>query len=233
MQSTRAFVFLTALAMAAVPCPVVAQSQVDTGSRIAIPKRAEIPETGTEGDQALIVMRQFARCTYAHNASGVAQAVMLEPGLDGEALNRLAIDDCLQYGTMKFSPALFRGALFGELYRRRSKGGGKPWTLPVEAFSVSALPTQAASHPVRTNFFMLYLADCVHKVAPAEVEAVVSQPAASPAQKRAFSTVIPLLGPCVFEGMTLKLNRMTLEHAFAEYLYRARPLQAIAAVEPR
>lgn len=233
MRFARAIVILTTLATAATHCALVAQTQVDTGSHIAIPKRAKIPETGSEEDKDLIVMRQFARCTYARNATGVARAVMMEPGLDGEALNRLAADECLQYGTMKFSAALFRGALFGELYRRRSEDGGKPWALPAEAFSVNAVPPPTASLPLRTNFFMLYLADCVHKVAPAEVKAVVTEPAASPAQKRAFSVLIPLLGPCVPQGMTLKLNRMTLEHAFAEYLYRASPLPASALVEAR
>jgi len=219
---------LIAGVLAASPGAAWAQRQIDTGSHIAVPTRAEIPEDRTKEDTSRIVMRDFARCTYAHYAKQVADGVMLEPGLEGAALSNISTSDCLDSGMIKFPAPVMRGALFGELYRRHQQST-KPWALPVQALTLTEVPTINDSQSVRTNFLMLYLAQCIHQTAPEQMRQVVLQPVTSKGQEQAFAAIIPLLGDCLPQGMKVTLNRMTLESAFAEYLYRSQaPATAVA-----
>lgn len=221
---------LFAGALAATSSPVWPQKDVDTGSHIAVPSRAEIPEDRNKEDTSRIVMRDFARCTYSRYAKRAADAVMLEPGMEGAALSKISTSDCLDSGMIKFPASVMRGALFGELYRQAQRD--RSWTLPIQPLALDKVPTINDPQAVRTNFLMLYLAQCVYQAAPEQMRQVVLQPVVSKGQEEAFAAIIPLLGECLPQGMTLKLNRMTLESAFAEYLYRSQaPAAAVAGTD--
>lgn len=200
--------------------PLWAQRQVDTGTHIAVPKRAEIPNERNADERGRIALRQYARCTVARSREETAAALLLDPGKDADALNKLASDECLQAGRMEFAPNVYRGALYGELYRLRAKQAGKRWTLPIQPLSLATPPASDATGSVRANFFLLDLAHCLYQAAPEAVREIIVEPTASEGQERAFASVIPVLGPCIPAGRTLTLNRITLESAFGEYLYR-------------
>lgn len=219
---------LIAAALCVTSSAVWAQKEIDTGSHISVPRRAEIPQDRNKEDTSRIVMRDFARCTYARYSKQVASAVMLEPGTEGAALSKISKSECLNSGTIKFAASVMRGALFGELFRRREQASDV-WTLPVTPLALSEVPKPTDPVEVRNNFLMLYLAQCIHQSAPEQMRQVVMQPVVSESQEQAFGTIIPLLGQCLPQGMTLKLNRMTLESAFAEYLYRSQAPAATAA----
>jgi hypothetical protein len=224
-------VLLTAVTAAS---SVAAQHQSgSTGSRVSAPRPAIIRTKGNEEEQNLVIIRDFARCTYSTGPKRVAEALLLPPEGDPVALGELASSECLASGTLKFSSALFRGALFGELYRQRHERSGRTWSLPVEPLSRLTPPSPDASTDTRRHYLMLSVAECLDGEAPTAVRDVVLKPAGSAEQKAAFDAILPLLGTCVPQGVTLKLNRMSLEHAFGEYLYRAQVTSAPAALEAR
>lgn len=223
----RALPCVWAVAGGLLSAPVHAQlpQQMETGSRIK-PIRmlnpAVIKPKGVD-KEGIAVMREFARCTYGRSATAVARAVALAPGEDAKALADLASGACLAGGQLRFDPRLFRGALYGELFRQRERAG-KDWKLSAVAFDQSVAPPAESPFVARLNYFMLDLAACVYAESPIAVRNIVLHQFGSDEYDAAFANIIPRLGPCAPSGMTLKLNHMSLEHAFGEYLYRAQPV---------
>lgn len=224
-----AFRFVVLATAASASVALFAQTEQRTGSRVVVPSPAEIRERGTDEEKSLIVMREFAECTYRNGRRAVADALLLSPGDDVRALTKLATSQCLRSGKLRFAPKLFRGALFGELYRQRQSTGAGGWALPTQPLDLAVVPTSDKPFDARLNWVMLTIADCMHESHPDAVRASVLEPAVSPGYEAAFGTLLPNLGPCVPEGVTLKLNRMALEHAFGEYLYRTQSTSAAAS----
>jgi hypothetical protein len=227
----------TALALVGLAAPAVAQSAYDkdTGTLISHPRRAEQADKKQSDDErGRDMMNQFARCIIDRSPEGVAAAIALAPGDDSSAFNRVASDECLDQGRMSFSPALLRGALFGELYRRQTKGvKNLSVKFPPQPLDWSAPPSPESNTRARTNYFMLWMSDCVEKTNGAEMRTIVGAPVGSSAQETAYAAVIPSLGPCVPAGQKLAISRAMLEAAFAEYLYRSAVPAKPAAVEKK
>ena len=210
-------------------------TEVDLGSNVTRPKRAEIPNGYyTKEQRGRLVMREFARCTFATSPAKVAAVAMLPPGADVAGLRELAQRDCLSEGIVGFDFALYRGTLFGEMYRRHEAIGGKSWTYPVSPINLNAAPNEGDSAQIKLNYFLLSLTDCVIAKNAEAVRAVVLQPVGSKAQEAAFSAIIPQLGPCLPQGKTITFNRTSLEMGFGEYMYRAlAPVIPIAVGKPK
>ena len=116
--------YLAVLLAALLGSPALAkpQREMETGSLITVPKRAIAPDrTLTKEELGRDLMSQFARCIIDRKQAVVAEAITLLPGADGPAFNRASTDECLDSGRMRFSTAVVRGAVFGELYRRQQK----------------------------------------------------------------------------------------------------------------
>lgn len=219
------FLLVTFVLLATNGAPAVAQSQSEkaTGSHIRRPKRAYIPDgTLTSVDKARVTQAEFARCTLDRHRQRVFAALALEPGYDGKALIAATPGDCLGEGSLRTDTVLLRGALFAELYRRRVSASEDDGLLfPVLPLDLSRQLPDDAPLELRSSQFLLLITDCVHEADPEAVRAVITSDVASAEQEKAFATVIPLLGPCVPTGQTLRLSKSMLEAAFGEYLYRS------------
>lgn len=197
-------------------------TETDIGSRIRHPKRAQIPSTGhTKEEKGRIALHQFARCTFAKSPTKTLAALELLPGKDGRQLAALASDDCLSDGSMKFSSNLFRGALYGELYRQHEADRSRRWSYPITPLDFSTRPGPGASSSVEANFVMLGITDCLYAADPESVREIVLNEPTSHQQDAAFAKLIPQLGSCIPAGVKLVLTRTFIESAFGEYLYRS------------
>ncbi len=211
------------VAVFGISVPASSQKETDLGSRISRPKRAETPDLGyTKEESSRITFREFARCTFAKSPAKVASILMEPPGSDPKTLGNLASrSDCLSGGILTFNSMLFRGALFGEMYRVRQKSPDRAWTYPVPPIDLENVPGAQSPDDVKVNYFLMDMSDCLYKKDPEAVKAVVMEPTASKTQKAAFDRVIAQLGPCVPQGLTMKFSRSIIETTLGEYLYRS------------
>ena len=215
--------------IAACPAAVAQRSmETDTGSMIAVPTRARIPEEGamSEINRGREVMRQFAQCALSRNQAGAERALAMPiGGAYYQAINKLAVDECLSSGTIKFKAPAMRGALFAELYRRKYRAADPGLVAEPVDFAANAGSDGVVQAALDT------FADCVVRRDPADARAIVLRPIASKEQDKAFAAVYPHLGPCLAQGQQITLNKPTLENAFAEVLYREAATPGAAAVE--
>ena len=217
--------YLTVLLAALLGPPALAkpQREMETGSLITVPKRAIAPDrTLTKDELSRDLMNQFARCLVDRKQALVAKAIALPAGADEIAFQRAVTNECLDNGRMHFPIAVLRGAVFGELYRRQQIGSATVTrNFPIQPLDWSKSPQLTDSTVARTNYFLLWMADCVHKSKAQEIRSIVVYPVGSAAQKTAYAAVIPALGPCIPQGTQISFSRSMLEAAFGEYLYRS------------
>ncbi len=218
-----AYVLALLAAVSASGATAQRRSEMETGSIIPIPERARIPVDAklTEDDRGRVAMEAFARCTVDRKAMQVGKIISLPANrISMDVWGRLADSECLAGGQLAFKPAVLRGALFTELYRRREQdvARGKAWTLPVVPFDDQA--PIAADDPDPVNTALLSFAACVVAGDPDHAKVMVLMPNASAAQNAATSALRPSLGRCLTAGNTVKLSKTILEGALGEALYR-------------
>lgn len=178
----------------------------------------------TDEDRAHLALNNYASCLIERKPNTVAAALELAPGEDNAILAKAAISDCLWGGEMRFSPILLRGALFAELYRRLARGQkGVTKRFPIKPIHELQTPMPADPLASRSHWFLLWVSECVFRSNRDDMRAVVISVAGSKEQKQAYSKLIPALGPCVPEGVTVTLSRPMLEAGFGEFLYRSWP----------
>lgn len=207
-----------------VPAGAQRRTEAETGSLVPVPRRARIADTSTlsDKDRGRVTMAAFARCTVDRHNSQVATALSLPAHeLAAASLARLADDECLDAGQMRFQSVPFRGALFVELYRRRAEAEARhsAWRLPVVPFNAQQsieLTNQQAAEQVA----LLAFAACVAERDPAGAKAVVMGPTVSKVQDAAIASLVPHLGPCLPSGQKITLGKIVLEGALGEVLYR-------------
>lgn len=228
--------FLTLISLLAlVNSPVWAQPslEAETGSQIRRPAPARIGDRIlTDEERSRDMMNKFARCIVDRAPKEVALAIALPAGDDGAAFARASQDDCLANATMRFSPAVIRGAVFGELVRRVERGDRSVTTrFPVPTLDLAAPVPPESNARGRTNWFLMWISDCIAKSHAAEMRTIVTSTAASGTQEQAYAAVVPAIGPCVPEGQTLRFSKAVIEGGFSEYLYRTLPpVASVAAV---
>ena len=195
----------------------------ETGSNIPIPKRAQIPEKGSDAEQGRVVMAEFARCTLDREPAKVAKLLGQPLGhAYVAAMQDLVSDECLAAGQITFQPILLRGALFTELWRRRviAEAKGQTWEPVLPVYDLST-PITDPDPAVQRQAGLLWLGDCIVKRDRAAANDVVVRPTASKAQSEAYSRLIPNLSPCLPQGQQVTFSKPILEGALAEALYRA------------
>lgn len=201
--------------------PVIEQQ---TGSHIPIPRRARIEERPglSKIDEGRLSMAQFARCTVDRRAADVQKMLKLPADqVTATTMASLADDECLESGQMSFSPVLLRGALFAELYRRRTaaEGRGLPWRMAVVPFDPRAVAAEG-SDAAKAQQGLLTFASCVVARDSAAAKSVVSALPTSKSQNDAFVGLTPNLGQCLFQDQKITLSKIVLEGALGEVLYR-------------
>ena len=207
--------------------PVLAQHPVEmeTGSHIPVPERARIPDDlhVSNVDRSRLVMSQFARCAVARNPAGVQRALRLPFGDSYEhAVSKLATEECLDSGMMKFKATLFRGALFAELYRSRdyAQKHDQPWKVSFDKISFDqeqlAKPGQEAA---QWRLLMIF-GNCVVGHDEANARTAIMQPTASALEEAALRALGPSFNACLPVGTTLTFSKPIIEGVLAEVLYR-------------
>lgn len=170
-------------------------------------------------DRGRIAGAEFARCVAKRLPKRVDAALALPTAEAYQgAMAKLATNDCLANGKLRFNGGVLRGALFVELVRERSdaEARGSAWTRPFVPLDVKA----QVERPEIQQAFLLRFADCVVRRSPEAARNVVLLPTASAAQEAALKQLRPDLGPCFPAGMTAKISKAMLEGALAEVLYR-------------
>lgn len=197
--------------------------EYNPGSGIAVPKRAAIPDRGSKAERGRIALLQFARCTIDRSPRQVTAALSMPLGPDYySALGRLASDDCLSSGELRFHPILLRGALFAELWSRRAEASkkGRSWGPVLPTYDLNAT-IDSSSLEVARQQMLLRFADCVIKRDRSAVDDVVRLPVGSKEQAAAYVRLRPHLGTCLQQGSQIVFSKSNLQGILAEALYRA------------
>lgn len=244
----RIAALIVAAAMVVVSAPVAAQSNDDDytplNSRI---KRArqfptEPPSTfarrelsGFQREQSRSMASQFAFCLFdrsnekAYDLLGKTDygfVTFQQIGLDNEAvLKRYAIDTCLDrvaesHGTgvsLSYNaPSMRRWMLQGAYLRRFAKGPS--WIVPGNVVEDRAYPLSATNQSVH---WAMDVGDCVVATDPYLADFFFRTASGSAGEKEAIQALVPVLGPCVTEGMQVKLTPDLLREWIGEGLWQA------------
>ena len=209
--------------------------EAEIGSLITRPAAVEIADHGyTPEQRGRVAMAQYARCKFGRTPRRVSEYLQLPTAESLANVHRLATEDCLVSGELKFQSSQMRGYLFGEMYRLHEGMPPQDWKYPITPLDLVNSPADDAQRDLRVNFMLLTMTDCLHKADPALVRDVVLNAPASIKQKAAYRSLIPKLSACVPKGMNFELSRSVIESAFGEYLYRSLvPVIAIGAGNPR
>lgn len=216
----KIFVFL-AVAFMAVALPVCAQRTEATGSRILIPKPADIPENGSPEDKARATTVAFGRCVVLTNRRGAERAVLAFPTVNGResALSQTATEECLRYGQLRMPPAIFRGAIFQGLYAEDygKKTPSDTSENPID-FLLNA-PAERDERVMQAVAVRMFI-DCTVRADPVDARAIVLSPVASRAERTAYQGLTPHMSACLTRGLDLKFSKSILGGLIAEVLYR-------------
>lgn len=223
----KLFLASIAFTLAALPGAALAQSKSEpvTGSLISRPEQARLNDRQlSEADRGRYLMREFARCVIDSRPRIVVDALASEPGKDTPKFNRLIQSaDCLFEGEMRFSPSVFRGDAFAELYRRAiGKGEGQLADFQLAPPDLSTAPS-ADGGAVHQNWFLLKVSQCLSATHSQQMQEIIVAEVGSARRDSAYATLIPEIGGCVPAGATVSFSRSMLEAGFAEYLYRTLP----------
>jgi hypothetical protein len=208
-----------------------AQDEPQIGSRLVKRKDVAIPHSQREAAQAA---QRLAGCIYLKQGSAVraaldtrdpAEAVKRIGQLDnrGTCLNLSMVADGSVAQRASMPVDLYRGALAEAVLRKDRMGA----TLaPNERKpSYAADWFAATTRPLAVDEMAL----CIAETNPAAIRALIVTPAQSDEEKRAFSGVAPLLGPCLTVGANLNANKQAIRAALAEALYQ----RAVAPAAPQ
>ena len=205
--------------------------EIETGSKIPVPKRARVPE-GSENDTAAAraVMSDFARCAVDRNGRAIEKAFALpiSPAY-WRAMGGVATDQCLGSGKLRIPQVVMRGAIFTELYRRYNRSGVRP--IAVDGVDLMRL-VEKADDAAMMQQALMELAHCIVKSDLGNSISAVIAPTASSAQEVAFKALTPSLGPCLPQGVQFKFSKSVLEGVLAEVLYRGVSTPALTT-EPK
>ena len=175
---------------------------------------------GNSRDAAREAMRQFGNCALRKSPGFVAKALQVpldSPEYD-RWIRRVANDECLGTGTMKFSVPTMRGALFEASYILYfATNGPTDFTAVgpidyVRSYGRTAAALRAAA--------LAQFGDCVARADGANARALVLAPPASGSETAAISALRPRLTGCVEKNVEMNFDRSAFRAAVTEGLYR-------------
>ncbi len=212
---TNAFLILLSLS------PVAANAQ-DTGSLIR-KAPAQIPSGGAldPADRGRLAMYRYAECVFGRGKKSVEAYLNTFPGSKEAHLiaNRLADDDCLSSGEMRFNEPLFRGSVYDLLYKDRFKKTGPSDFVEVAPIDYT-IGKAAEDGGADTKIALRKVADCTVRKSPTVARQLVLSMIATRAETDAFNQMIPHMSACVTKDVTLKFSKSVFRGAVGEVLYR-------------
>jgi hypothetical protein len=210
--------------------PGFAQRKMETQNLFQVPKSAVISDDKGQSiaNRGRVAMAQFARCVVDRRPAQLERVLRMPIGSQYRSqMNSLATDQCLGNGEMSFQTILFRGALFGELWRRRvlADRSGQKWGPVLDPIDLTLPLAPNTPDDAKLHFALQLFADCVVKRDRAAASDVVLLPIASKEQNEGYARLAPALGPCIPQGKQITFSKPALEGVLAEVLYRS-PLAA-------
>jgi hypothetical protein len=219
--------------LAAVTCAISPASAQLTGTRLDRNAGAVGSVSNTNRDSAISAANQFGQCIARREAKGVRAALGL-PFASPEqkkALDRYIeqFDGCLgasnAFDIMVTTPTLLAGSAseyyLNTIYKKTELG-----------FLQSLDDVLIAKTPFAPRNGYEDLALCIVRRDPQAVRALVKTLPISKLEAEAISKLVPFVGPCVPQGMTMKLGRPSLRALVAYGLYRAVSSAAEASTSP-
>lgn len=224
--------FISAMVGAALLAGVVqAQDEPETGSRLVKRKDVAIPHSQREAAQAA---QRLAGCIYLKQGSAVR--AVLDTRDSAEAVKRLGQLDnrgtCLNLNMVADGSIAQRASMPVDIYR-----GALAEAVLLKDRIADSLTANEREPSYKADWFAATtrhpavdeMALCIAETNPAAVRALISTPAQSDEESRAFSSVAPLLGPCLTVGANLNANKQAIRAALAEALYQ----RAVAPAAPQ
>lgn len=208
---------IAALSVVIVLAPVSAAGQ-ELGPYTS-PGAAVMPDRPMSGkDRARAMLLSYADCILRVDRSDAMRAITAPPGPESDRmLTKIAVDECLGAGELRFSPQLLRGALYIDLYRRDYRGK----TPAISAEPLDFAGGVSIDDPRRQNIIgMLSFADCVIRADPLDARQIVFSPVASREESKGYAGLMPHLSACLPKGKQFVFSKISLSGAIAEVLYR-------------
>lgn len=190
----------------------------------------------SEEAEAQRVMLTYAACIVRRRRDGVVRFLAEPSGTDESRRlgDRIAIDDCLVDGELRFNASLFRGALYEALYKKDYSARPLPASFAgVPPIRYSAKDPATLTGRARSWLALNEFADCVVRATPGAVRALIASEVTSAAEAAAFRQVQPALGGCLTSGVELSFSRPVLRGLIAESLYRLTAAASAPAGAPR
>lgn len=201
---------------------VYAQYEDTPGSHIRRPQPATPDAWFNSKNDAYRVMMEFGTCSVLRSPKDVAKFLALPPGSKeaSKAGQRLANSECLAFGSMSFSPLLYRGALYNALYSREMNKSSLPSAdmllkLDYKA-DLAGLPSEDASRLT----FVREFSDCVYRTNQQSVHQLLLSPPGSRAEMSIFTSLNPTLAGCLDQGRKINFSKPVLRGFLAEVAYR-------------
>lgn len=224
----RVFAALGLVALAFVSWPAGAQR---TGTYLDRSAGAIKSVRGRDKDSAILATNTYSQCLARREGASMRKALDLPYGSEeqSKALLRLQqqFDPCLgnsqEFDTLVYTPVLMAG-------------GAAEWFLRTNfrAVDLSKLngmtdeTIEKTDYRARTALEDLGL--CVLRQDPGKVRALLETKPSSAEEKAAFQALVTLVGPCVMQDNSLKLNVANLRAVLAYASYRvASKLEAAGA----
>lgn len=197
-----------------------AQDSIGSGAgKRAKPAILNVDPAMPKDDLVRSFLVDYARCLYDLDRRGVERLSALVPGTNDYAqlAKRVAVNQCISTGDMKFRHSSLQGALF--LYRYKAEFGSRTPILKADPIDYAAL---AGGTDEWSRRFVAYrkFAQCVVRTDPVASRALVLGPVGSANEAAAIQTLSPALGSCIDKGVTINLTKERLSGLVAEALYR-------------
>ena len=209
-----------ALALLVQPC--VASAQI-TGSRIG-GSRVDVPHDLTGIDRARYTLLKLGECMVKQRSARAERYVETFPHTE-EALKQarpfLHQEDCLSSGDVEMTEGNLRAAIYAALYRLKYVPGEPAGLATAPAVDyANGIALGDMNEAARQVVAVRQMGDCVVRADHAASHALIASEINSQKEKAAFAAITAKIPECITQGVTLKLNKMSLHGIIAESLYR-------------
>ena len=189
--------------------------------------------------QARVIVQKYAQCVVRARPDRVRAS--LRAYFAGKKLPMPVVNDCAMTTaydstSISFSTDVYRYAMAEALYAADYGNAGPqmfdtvplkppPETEPLNEAPLAAKPkllqaAREAHDQAVAERYLLIVADCITRTAPAETKALIMAPAQTSSETAAVAGLQPFLMQCLPEGQTVRLNRPKLRGVLALAAYR-------------
>ncbi|TFU06497.1 hypothetical protein EUV02_05820 [Polymorphobacter arshaanensis] len=218
----RALLLAVGLMMASTALAQKPPSVPDTGTRIQTAPSADAPlaKSMSDATRARVMLSRYATCIVQYRpAATIEYLAAYQYGSQADIIEKkLANNNCLSEGELKFNSEGLRGALYAALYLRDFSREAP--VLQPQPIDFRADTDGDTSDNAKKYIVMRELGECLIRKEPAQARKLVLGPVGSDSESMAFKGLAPLLGECLPSNITTKIDKAGLIQIVAEVLYR-------------